>query len=122
MVKLYGLAIAPARMLYFTHPDKIGRSLKEAWTVSSAVEHCIHIARATGSNPVPSTINYLIQLRCPPEAESEPRPLRALGLVRALHSHCRGHPDVTSGYLHHSIQTSEAHNIEQFFICIVDGA
>ena len=27
------------------------------WTVSSAVEHRIHIAGATGSNPVPSTKN-----------------------------------------------------------------
>src|SRR3989338_1444955 len=25
------------------------------WAVSSAVEHCIHIAGATGSNPVPPT-------------------------------------------------------------------
>lgn len=27
----------------------------EVWTVSSAVERCVHIAEVTGSSPVPST-------------------------------------------------------------------
>ena len=35
------------------------------WVVSSAVEHCLHTARVTGSNPVPPTKKIKVQAVLP---------------------------------------------------------